>query len=259
LDAVPFTRDTDPPVRGFLHRADATIRPSADNSPNRYRATADAIVLTHGAGSNCQAPLLTAIAKALAEAGITVLRCDLPYRQKRPHGPPFPGEAARDRQGLQNAVEAVRADGDTLPGGVQAGAVREPAANVAGAQGHAHQRRIFLGGHSYGGRQASMLAAEYPSIASGLLLMSYPLHPPGQLSRLRTDHFPSLRADALFVHGTRDPFASTEELEQGLKLIPARTLLLEVDGGGHDLRAPKSAGDASPLPQRIVEAFLGFF
>ena len=244
MDAVSFSRDADPPVRGFLH------------TPAAGRKRADAVVLTHGAGSNCQAPLLTSIAKALADAGITVLRCDLPYRQKRPHGPPFPGEAARDREGLRNAVQAVR----DFIGAVDGGVVREPPANTTGAHGDARLRRVFLGGHSYGGRQASMLAAEDPDVASGLLLTSYPLHPPGQPSRLRTDHFPSLRADALFVHGTRDPFASTEELEQALKLIPARTQLMDVQDAGHDLRGPKkTAGlDATPVPQRILEAFLGF-
>jgi len=240
LDIVSFARDTDPSVRGFLHLPE-------DGDVSRP----DAIVLTHGAGSNCQAPLLTAIAKALAAAGITVLRCDLPYRQKRPHGPPFPGEAARDRDGLRNAVEVLKA-WET---------------NSAGGHGHTPLRRIFLGGHSYGGRQASMLAAEHPEIASGLLLMSYPLHPPGQPSRLRTDHFPSLHADGLFVHGTRDPFASTEELELALKLIPSRTRLLEVEGAGHDLRPPsrRSATGGERLQdsvqslQRITTAFLDFF
>ena len=227
MDAIPFRHDSDPPVRGFLHR------PEGANGPRPV-----AVVLTHGAGSNCQAPLLVAVAKVFAGAGITVLRCDLPYRQKRPHGPPFPGEAARDRQGLRHAVEAAGAGCDASP-------------------------RIFLGGHSYGGRQATMLAAEDPAIAAGLLLTSYPLHPPGQPSRLRTEHFPALRVDALFVHGVRDPFASSEEIQQALKLIPARTMLLEVDGAGHDLRLPKrsadAAGEASPLPERILEAFLTFF
>jgi uncharacterized protein len=108
-----------------------------------------------------------------------------------------------------------------------------------------------------------MLAADDPGVASGLLLTSYPLHPPGQPSRLRTDHFPALRSDALFVQGTRDPFGAIEEIEQALKLIPARTRLLQVEGAAHDLRVPKSAadaaGDAHPLPQRILEAFISFF
>lgn len=222
MEPTPFTHDSDPPVRGFLHRPEAASASGAQ-----------AIVLTHGAGGNCQAPLLVAVARALAAAGITALRCDLPYRQKRPHGPPFPGEAARDRQGLRNAVEAV------------------------GAHRGAPLRQIYLGGHSYGGRQATMLVAEDPTIASGLLLMSYPLHPPSQPSRLRTDHFPALRADALFVQGTRDPFGSIEEIEQALKLIPARTSLMKVEGVGHDLG--RATGGAKSLPGTIVDAFLAFF
>ena len=124
------------------------------------------LVLTHGAGSNCQAPLLVALAETFAAAGYLVLRCDLPFRQDRSFGPPGPGDAKRDRAGLKNAVAALR----NL---------------VAG--------RIFLGGHSYGGRQASMLCAEQsenaPEIAAALLLLSYPLHPPRKPEQLRTQHF----------------------------------------------------------------------
>ena len=127
----------EPAVRGFLHE------PAQPNG--------DALVLTHGAGANCQSKLLTAVANAFADAGYLVLRCDLPFRQSRPHGPPFPAMAARDREGLRRAVEVLRV-------------------KTSG--------RIFLGGHSYGGRQASMLAAEQPQLAAGLLLLSYPLHPP---------------------------------------------------------------------------------
>src|SRR5271167_4235340 len=84
----------DPHVRGFLHRP---VAPSGDG-----------LVLTHGAGSNLKAPLLVALAEAFAAAGVTVLRCDLPYRQSRPYGPPRPGDAARDREGLKNAVTVIR-------------------------------------------------------------------------------------------------------------------------------------------------------
>src|SRR3954451_17678376 len=91
------------------------------------------MVLTHGAGANCRSALLVAVAGMLAERGVTVLRYDLPFRQKRPSGPPHPSGAAADRVGLREAVEAIR------------GVVGGP---------------IYLGGHSYGGRQATMLAAE---------------------------------------------------------------------------------------------------
>lgn len=95
--------------------------------------------------------------------------------------------------------------------------------------------RIFLGGHSYGGRQATMLCAERPATAAGLFLFSYPLHPPTRADHLRTQHFPSLQTSALFVHGTRDSFGSIEEMDCALKLIPARTELIVIDGAGHDL------------------------
>jgi len=212
-DAAPFADvSVDPPVRGFLHRPD---------SPK------NGFVLTHGAGSNSRAPLLVALAEALAGAGFVVLRCDLPYRQARSYGPPRPGDAVRDRQGLVNAVSSIKKL----------------------APGH-----IFLGGHSYGGRQASMLCAEQPELVEGLLLCSYPLHPPGKPDRLRTQHLPDLRVPVLFVHGTRDPFGTIEELEAARKLIPGKTALLRVDGAGHDLGF-KGKARREDLPPQIVAEF----
>jgi predicted alpha/beta-hydrolase family hydrolase len=95
--------------------------------------------------------------------------------------------------------------------------------------------RVMLGGHSYGGRQATMLAAEDPAIADGLLLLSYPLHPPRKPGSLRTAHFPKLQTPALFVHGTRDPFGSIEEMTEALRAIPALHKLVEMDKLGHEL------------------------
>lgn len=208
-------RSLNPNVVGFLHRP---------TSP-----TQDAIVLTHGAGSNCQTPLLVELAEVFAEAGLLVLRCDLPYRQSSPHGPPRPGSADRDRDGLRNAVLAMR----------------KPA--------HA---RVFLGGHSYGGRQSSMLAASAPDLVEGLLLLSYPLHPPRKPQQLRTQHFPQLRTPTLFVHGTRDPFGSEEELKDAVRIIPARTDLLFLTGAGHDLEVGKTQpGLAGEVLTRFADLF----
>ena len=187
-----FVVSGDPPVRGVLHRA-----PSSD----------DAIVLTHGAGSNADAPLLRALARAFADDGTTTLRCDLPFRQLRAAGPPSPAGAARDRQGLAAALTAIAA------------------------------RRRFVGGHSYGGRQASMLLAESPELAAGLLLLSYPLHPPGKPERRRIEHLPALRVPTLFVHGDRDPFGTPEEIEAARALIPAPTALLVMPRSAHALHA----------------------
>jgi hypothetical protein len=201
----------EPPVRGFLHRP--------------ANPCDDALVLTHGAGANCNAPLLVALAAAFSDSGITVLRCNLPFRQSRPTGPPPRGSAERDQQGIKAAVAAMR---------------RETSG------------RIFLGGHSYGGRQSSMLAAAEPGLADHLLLLSYPLHPPRRPDELRTTHFPHLSTPALFVHGSRDPFGSIEELTAALKLIPAQTELLPIQSAGHELLTKQNRDD---LPKHIVEAF----
>lgn len=206
----------DPPVRGFLHRPDT---PSGDG-----------LVLTHGAGGNAQMSLLVALAEAFAGAGFTVLRCDLPFRQVRRFGPPPPGGAARDRQGLKNAVAAVK---KTASG------------------------RIFLGGQSYGGRQASILLAD-EKLADGLLLLSYPLHAPGKPDKPRTEHLPQLRVPTLFVQGTNDPFGAIEEIEAGRTLIPETTDLLIVEGAGHDLGF-KGKSTKPELPAAVLQKFREFF
>ncbi len=188
-------------------------------------------MLAHGAGSNAKAPLLVALAETFAGAGYLVLRCDLPYRQIRPYGPPGPGDAKRDRLGLKHAVETLR---------------------------KRDAKQTFLGGHSYGGRQASMLCADEPDLVAGLLLMSYPLHPPRKPEQLRVQHLPNLRTPSLFVHGTRDPFGSIEEIEKALELIPARKKLLPVEGVGHDLGF-KGKAKREELPGTIVAEFENLF
>ncbi len=218
VSASSFLDDSlNPAVRGFLH---------APENPN-----GDALILTHGAGSNCNAPLLVALSETFCVEGYAVLRCDLPFRQERRTGPPFPGNAERDRAGLRNAGAAMRE-------------------RVSG--------RIFLGGHSYGGRQATMLCATEPESASGLLLLSYPLHPPRKSDQLRTQHLPNLRTPSLFVHGTRDPFGSIEEMEKAIRLIPAKNDLLAVEGAGHDLGF-KGKAKISDLPERVVADFTLLF
>ncbi len=100
---------------------------------------------------------------------------------------------------------------------------------------------VILGGHSYGGRQATLLAAEIPGVADALLLLSYPLHPPRKPEQFRTQHFPRLRTPSLFIHGTRDPFGSIEEMTAALAVIPARHQLIAVEKAGHELGAAAAA------------------
>src|SRR5208283_5286140 len=212
---IPFDDDrSEPAVHGYLHVPE--------------RASGMGVVLAHGAGLDCRAKLLVEMGNALAAQGSSVLRFDLPFRRARPHGPPSPGGAARDREGLRRAVSIMR----------------EKSAG-----------QIFMGGHSYGGRQASMLASEEPQLVDGLLLLSYPLHPPRKPDQLRTGHFPKLATSAFFVHGTGDPFATTAEMKSALELIPASHALFEVHGAGHELLSKKTA---SELPAQIVDKFKMF-
>lgn len=206
-----------PAVRGFLHRPGGKAR--------------CALVLTHGAGSNCNSPILVTLAELFAERGVAMLRCDLPYRQRRPHGPPH-GSAAEDQAGLQRAVEVVR---KMYPG------------------------RVFLGGQSYGGRQATMLAATKHDLADGLLILSYPLHPPGKPEQLRVQHLPKLTTPTLFVSGAKDPFGSPEEIRTAIAQISARVSLLTIDGVGHDLGFGRGASGRLKTAELIANAFDEFF
>jgi len=202
------------PVRGSLYRA--------------QEAAPDFLVLTHGASGNSKAALLVAIAEALSQDGINVLLCDLPYRQRKPSGPPSPGDAKQDQQGLRHAVILMKE-------------------RFAG--------RAFLGGSSYGGRQASMLAAAEPELVEGLLLLSYPLHPPAKPQQLRTQHFPALKTASLFVSGTRDAFGTIDELRAAIKLIPAKTKLVAIEGATHGLNDKKRQQE---FTEAITNAFREF-
>ena len=217
IEAQSFVDDTpgEAPVRGFLHRAATTGE--------------GFLVLTHGAGGNCSAPLLVSLAEKFAASGLTVLRCDLPYRQRRPRGAPSPADAKTDQAGLRRAVELMKKQ-------------------FAG--------RAFFGGSSYGGRQASMLVAAEPSLVEGLLLLSYPLHPPGRPEKLRTAHFPGMQTPTLFVSGTKDTFGSIQELEAAIKLIPARTKLVAVTGAPHGL---SQKAKSEEVTQTVVREFRSFF
>ncbi|MGW4480003.1 alpha/beta hydrolase family protein [Rhodococcus triatomae] len=187
------------------------------------------MVLTHGAGGNRDAAILRRAAAEFAAAGVLVLRYDLPFRQRRPKGPPSPSTAGQDRDGIAAAAAAVR--------------------ELSAAP-------VLLAGHSYGGRQSSMLAAERPEVCDGLVLFSYPLHPPGKPDRARTEHLPALRCPCVFVHGTRDPFGSPDEMRAATDLITAPHTLLLVEGKGHDLAPDKS--DAVPSAVAAVTSAFGW-
>ena len=187
------------------------------------------VVLTHGAGGSRESPLLVQICQRWADRGWLAIRYDLPYRRRRPKGPPS-GSAASDQAGVVEAIAVARglADGP-----------------------------VITGGHSYGGRLTSMAVAEGADVA-GLTLFSYPLHPPGKPERLRTGHFGSITVPTVFTHGSADPFGTVAELRTAAALIPAPTEIVEVTGARHDLGskvlAVPQGTNVAAVPELAVDA-----
>ena len=165
-----------------------------------------ALLLAPGAGASSQSPSLVAIEAAVAP--LPVERMDFPYR--------LAGRKAPDRPPV--LLDAVRA--------AAAGLVER--AGVA-------PDRLALGGRSMGGRMCSMAVADGLP-AAALVLVAYPLHPPGRPDNLRTAHLPALTVPCLFVQGTRDPFGSPDELTAATATIPGPVTHEWIDGGRHDLK-----------------------
>lgn len=165
------------------------------------------LVLTPGASAGREQSGLVAIDDAVTHVGVAVERVE------------FPGQAAGKRRTDPPAVciQTVRTATSAL-----AERLAVPTS------------RIAIGGRSFGGRMCSLAAAEGLQVAA-LVLVSYPLHPPGRPERLRTEHFPELRLPCLFVSGRRDAFATPEELERETTAIPGPVTRFSVDGD-HSLR-----------------------
>jgi predicted alpha/beta-hydrolase family hydrolase len=173
-----------------------------------------ALLLFPGAGSSASNPSLVAIEQAVAPLPVT--RADFPYR--------LAGKKAPDRPPVLLA------------------SVREHAAALV-ARARIRPNRLVLGGRSMGGRMCSMAVAGGtpgddgpPLPAAALVLISYPLHPPGQPAKLRVEHLPRLDLPVLFVHGTKDPFATPDELTEWSATIPGPVTHHWVEGKGHDLK-----------------------
>ena len=190
-----------------------TAKQRTPTSGTRARARGVAgLVLAPGASAGRDQPALVAIDEALSESRVRVERIDFPYR--------LAGRRAPDRPPvlIATVVEAAQALARAL--------------KVA-------PRRIALGGRSMGGRMCSMAVAEGLE-AAALVLVSYPLHPPGKPERMRTEHFAALDVPCLFVSGTRDAFGTPDELEAATSAIPGAVTHVWIDGGDHGLRGRDS-------------------
>lgn len=182
-------------IAGIAHEPDGTAK--------------GVVVLTHGAGGNRDSQLLHQVCDEWAQRGWLAVRYNLPYRRRRPTGPPS-GSAASDRTGIVEAIALCRG----LAGGP-----------------------MIAGGHSYGGRQTSMVVAAGEAPVDVLTLFSYPLHPPGKPERLRTEHLPDITVPTVFTHGTSDPFGTPDELRTAAALISGTTAVVEIASARHDLRS----------------------
>ena len=195
------------PIAGVAHQPDGEPR--------------GVVVLTHGAGGSRDSPLLIAICQEWAARGWVAIRYNLPFRRRRPKGPPS-GSPTTDQAGIVEAVSLAR----TMVDGP-----------------------LIAGGHSYGGRLTSMAVADGMAV-DALTLFSYPLHPPGKPERLRTEHFGAITVPTVFTHGSSDPFGGIGELEQAAALINGPVEIVEVTGARHDLGSkvldvPRMAVDAA--------------
>ncbi len=170
------------------------------------KAAPDGLLLTHGAGSGSDHPTLLAIEAGVAPLPVT--RIEFPYRRE--------GRKPPDR--APKLITCVREEADAFAERLEV----DPG-------------RVLLGGRSMGGRMCSMAVAEGQP-AAGLVLISYPLHPPGKPDRLRVDHFPLIEVPCLFVSGTRDPFGTPEEMEHHVAAIPAPVTMCWIEGGRHELK-----------------------
>ena len=185
-------------IAGIAHHPDGT--------------PAGAVLLAHGAGGDRGSPMLQALCDEWARRGFLAIRYNLPFRRRRPKGPPG-GNGAKDRDGIIEAIAHVR----ELTGGP-----------------------LIVGGHSYGGRQTSMVVAAreaFPVEVDMLTLFSYPVHPPGKPERTRTEHLPDIRVPTVFTHGTSDPFGTPDELRAAAALVTGTTAVVEIAGARHDLRS----------------------
>lgn len=191
-----------------------------DRSPDEARAL---LLLTHGAGGDMDDAVLKGVGAVLKERDIAVLRFNLPYREAGRKSPGAPAQAEACWRGV---TDRVRVDGTS----------------------------VFIGGKSYGGRMATHVAAAgYP--VNGLVLLSYPLHPPGKPERIRDAHLKDIGVPMLFVQGTKDSFATPPLLEKTIASLPTAKHA-SIEGGEHSLRV--RGRPPKDVANEIAEAISAF-
>lgn len=201
-------------LRREIALADGAVQSVWDVPPDYASGTRTALVLAHGAGSDLNAPLLRYVQQLLCERGILCLRFNFPYRER---GAKLPDRAPVLEQTWRTVIQCLRDDPKFSPG------------------------RLFLGGHSMGGRMASRVAAADGG-CDGVVLLGYPLHPARKPDRLRTQHFPELRCPCLFIQGDRDALCDLSLLRPALQTVPGPVRLHVIPGADHSFHVLKRYG-----------------
>jgi len=227
---------TTPSVRRLAVAPDAEVTALHYTAETPARAT---LVLAHGAGTDQRHRAMVTLAAGIATHGVDVLTFNFRYTEQRRR---TPDRSPVLEQTWTAVVEAIAAD---LPA----------------------DHRLVIGGKSMGGRIASMVLAHAPATpawtrVSGLVLLGYPLHPPGKPDHVRTAHLPAIRVPVLLVHGTRDAFGTREEIEPVFQALPTRVDIEFIERGDHSFKVPKSTGLTEPavlagICERVASWILG--
>ena len=177
------------------------------------------LLLGHGAGVNQTSAFMVNFAESLALRGVEVVTFNFLYTEQGRNAPDRPDK-------LEACYRAV----------------------IEAARKKLKGNRLFIGGKSMGGRIASQVAAAGVEDLSGLVLLGYPLHPPGKPEQLRAEHLAKIREPLLFLQGERDPFGTPDELRPIIKKLKPRAELYAISGGDHSFAVPKKLG----IPQADV-------
>jgi predicted alpha/beta-hydrolase family hydrolase len=186
------------------------------------------LILAHGAGSNQASPFMVRLAGTLTGRGVDVVTFNFLYSEQRKR---VPDRNDKLETCWRKVIEAFH----------------------AGAFGK-HANPPFVGGRSMGGRIASQVVAAGGVAVAGLVLLGYPLHPPGQPDKLRSQHLPAIKVPMLFVQGSRDAFGTPDELRPFLKQLSAPVDLRVVEGGDHSYKVPKKLMPPDEVDKIVLDA-----
>jgi uncharacterized protein len=178
--------------------------------PSEQPAAHASLILAHGAGAGQRSPFLVSFARALSARGLDLVTFNFPYTEQQRRVP--------DRRPVLDACyEAI---------------IRTIRQQVASAR-----TALFIGGKSMGGRIATHVAAADPALpVAGLVLLGYPLHPPGRPTERRDAHLGDVRRPMLIVQGSRDTFGTPAEFESLLGSLSPSVSMHVVAGGDHSFK-----------------------